>query len=216
MDELAYFATKIGLQIPGSIPLVGGLVQDMLQGGPEVTEVTIQRFFALHVVVFPALFAPLLMVHLWLVQKHGNALPPAEEARPETERRAIPFFPNFMAKDLAMWLIALNAVAILASLFPWDLGPAADALRPAPLGIHPEWYFMSQFQVLKVLGSLFPGMAGEVLGMTLFTASGVLWALIPLYDTRVASGRRARRATWLGLVVVVTLVALTVWGYTVL
>jgi cytochrome b6 len=216
MDELAYFATKIGLQIPGSIPLVGGLVQDMLQGGPEVTEVTIQRFFALHVVVFPALFAPLLMVHLWLVQKHGNALPPAEEARPETERRAIPFFPNFMAKDLAMWLIALNAVAILASLFPWDLGPAADALRPAPLGIHPEWYFMSQFQVLKVLGSLFPGMAGEVLGMTLFTASGVLWALIPLYDTRAAGGRRARRATWLGLVVVVTLVALTVWGYAVL
>jgi quinol-cytochrome oxidoreductase complex cytochrome b subunit len=82
------------------------------------------------------------MFHLYLVQKHGNAVPPCVEELPAEERRSIPFFPNFLAMDLAMWLIALNVVTILATLFPWDLGTAADALSPTPNGIHPEWYFI--------------------------------------------------------------------------
>ena len=82
MDELSYFATKVGLQIPAAIPWIGPVIANMLRGGPEVSEFTVQRFFALHVVVLPALFLPLLGFHLWLVQRHGNAVPPgANEAR---------------------------------------------------------------------------------------------------------------------------------------
>ena len=81
MDELSYFATKVGLQIPAAIPWIGPAIAAMLRGGPDVSEFTVQRFFALHVVVLPAIFIPLLGFHLWLVQKHGNALPPSEEAK---------------------------------------------------------------------------------------------------------------------------------------
>lgn len=213
MDELAFFATKVGLEIPAAMPVVGPFMADLLRGGPEVGELTVQRFFALHVVVLPALFLPILMFHLYLVQKHGNALPPSEEAKPEWTRRSMPFFPNFLAKDLAMWLIALNALALLASLFPWELGPQADPIAPAPLGIHPEWYFMSQFQVLKVFGRWFPGMTGEVLGLGLFTVAGLLWAVIPLFDKDSKNERMARIATWIGFGAIVGLIALTVWGY---
>ena len=73
----------------------------------------------------------------------------------------MPFFPNFFWKDLAMWLIALNVLAVLASLFPWDLGKQADSLSSAPPGIHPEWYFMSAFQMLKIFGAWFPGIAAR-------------------------------------------------------
>ena len=62
MDELSYFATKVGLQIPVAIPWIGPAIANMLRGGPDVTEFTVQRFFALHVVVLPALFLPLLGV----------------------------------------------------------------------------------------------------------------------------------------------------------
>jgi cytochrome b6 len=161
----------------------------------------------------PALFLPLLGFHLWLVQKHGNAVPPAEETKPASVRKTMPFFPNFMAKDLAMWLIALNLLAVMASLFPWDLGNAADSLKPAPPGIHPEWYFMSQFQILKMFGNWFPGRAGEMIGMTLFTAGLVLWFLIPLYDASTRSGRRGRHATYFGLAVLGILLLTTIWGY---
>ena len=54
MDELSYFATKVGLQIPAAIPFVGEAIASMLRGGPDVSDFTVHRFFALHVVVLPA------------------------------------------------------------------------------------------------------------------------------------------------------------------
>ena len=212
-DELAYFGTKVGIEISEKTPLVGKTYADLLRGGPEVNENTLQRFFALHAVVFPLLFLPVLVFHLWLIQKHGNAVPPSEEAKPPAQRKSIPFFPNFLMKDLAMWLIAFNVIAIFASFFPWQLGAQADPLKPAPVGIHPEWYFMSSFQVLKVFGRWFPGTAGEMLGMTVFTLGLVLWFLLPLYDTSSKAGRRAKLATYFVLFALAVLVVTTIWGY---
>ena len=71
-------------------------------GQPNVGAVALQRFFALHVAVLPTLFMPLLGLHLWLVQKHGNAIPPSEQDKPTT--KTVPFFPNFLFKDLVVWL----------------------------------------------------------------------------------------------------------------
>jgi cytochrome b6 len=185
----------------------------MLRGGPEVSEFTVQRFFALHVVVLPALFLPLLGFHLWLVQRYGNAVPPSEEVKPLRERKSIPFMPNFLRKDLAMWLISLNILALLASVFPWALGRQADSLVPAPAGIHPEWYFMSPFEMLKLLGNVLPGEFGEIAGILLFTLGIGLWILIPFYDIKRESGQRARAAHYFGLLAVFALLATTVIGY---
>jgi quinol-cytochrome oxidoreductase complex cytochrome b subunit len=216
MDELSYFATKVGLEIPAAIPWIGSAIANMLRGGPEVSEFTVQRFFALHVVVLPALFLPLLGFHLWLVQKHGNAMPPSEEAKPASERKVMPFMPNFLRKDLAMWLISLNILALLASVFPWTLGKQYDALAPAPLGIHPEWYFMSPFEMLKLIGMVFSSKyaaVGEILGILLFTFGILLWVMIPFYDPTRESGKRGRNAHIFGLIAVLLLLSTTVIGY---
>jgi cytochrome b6 len=213
MDELAYFATKVGLEIPNTIPVIGPPIANLLRGGLEVSEFTVQRFFALHAVILPLLFTPFLMLHLYLVQQHGNALPPSEEEKPVQARKSIPFFPNFLAKDLAMWLITLNVIALMASLFPFQLGPQADPLKPAPAGIHPEWYYMSSFQVLKIMGNLFPGAAGEAIGMTIFTLGIVLWCIVPIYDPSRKSGARGRNATYFGILALGILVVTTAWGY---
>ena len=42
----------------------------------------------------------------------------------------MPFLPNFLRKDLAMWLISLNILALLASVFPWSLGKPLIRWRP--------------------------------------------------------------------------------------
>ncbi len=97
MDDLSYFATKVGMEVPAAIPLVGPVIANLMRGGLDVTEFTVQRFFALHTVILPLLYIPLLGLHLWMVQKHGNALPPSEEAKDPAERKTMPFFPNFMA-----------------------------------------------------------------------------------------------------------------------
>ncbi len=213
MDDLAYFATKVGLQIPAITPVIGPALADLVRGGPDVGEFTVQRLFALHVVVLPALLIPLLGFHLWLVQKHGNAVPESELAKPAEQRKSIPFFPNFFAKDVAMWLIALNVLALMASFCPWTLGKPADPLMPAPAGIHPEWYFMSAFQMLKIMGAWFPGAAGEALGVIVFNLGMVLWALIPFYDGSTKAGQRGRRAHYFGLIVLGAIVVTTIAGY---
>ncbi len=212
-DELAFFATKVGLEIPQALPGLGPVIVTLVQGGETVSDVTIQRFFTLHAVVLPLVFIAVLSFHLWLVQRHGNAVPPSEEAKPAHERRAIPFFPNFFVKDLAMWLIAFNVVALLASLYPWQLGAPADPAAPAPEGIHPEWYFMSQFQVLKLLGRWLPGAVGEYAGMLLFAVVGILWGLIPFLDRDSRAARRARIATGFGIAMLAALVVTTLWAY---
>jgi cytochrome b6 len=213
MDELSYFATKVGLQIPSMLPFMGHFTTNILRGGPDVSDFTVQRFFALHVVILPLLFLPLLGLHLWLVQKHGNAVPPSEEAKPLAERKTVPFFPNFFQKDLAMWLITLNVLALLASIFPWDLGKQADPLASTPDGIHPEWYFMAPFHMLKVLGNLLPGATGEVAGILLFTIGLALWVVIPLYDGESRTGTRGRNAHYFGLFAVTALIITTALGY---
>lgn len=213
MDQLAYFATKVGLEVPSSLPVIGPAIANILRGGLDVSEFTVQRFFALHAVILPILFVPLLLLHLWMVQKHGNALPPSEEEKPVEKRKSVPFFPNFMIQDLAMWLMALNAIALLAALFPWQLGEPADALKPAPAGIHPEWYFMSSYQTLKIVGKIIPGAIGEAMGMTLFTLGLLMWTLIPFYDIKGKGAKRARNATYFGLLALTILVGTTIWGY---
>ncbi|MHB9079398.1 MAG: cytochrome b [Pirellulaceae bacterium] len=213
MDELAFFATKVGLELPASVPIVGPFVAGLIRGGPMVDENTIQRFFTLHVVILPVLFGGALAFHLYLIQRHGNAVPPSEEAKPASQRRYIKFFPDFLVKDLAMWLMALNLLGLLACLIPWQLGAQADPVNAAPAGIHPEWYFMAPFQLLKVLGAWLPGAAGELIGMLLVTVSAILWALLPLFDRSHANRRSALVGTWFSVLTLAALVGLTVWGY---
>ncbi|MBN2290724.1 MAG: cytochrome b N-terminal domain-containing protein, partial [Candidatus Glassbacteria bacterium] len=66
-NELAFFATKVGTDMAGTVPLVGDFALKVLRGGPEVTGATLSRFFGIHVAVLPALFGGMLTVHLLLL-----------------------------------------------------------------------------------------------------------------------------------------------------
>ena len=111
-----------------------------------------------------------------------------------------------------MWLISLNVLALLASVFPWQLGKQYDALAPAPVGIHPEWYFMSPFEMLKMLGTVLPGAVGEIAGILMFTIGIGLWVMIPFYDKDRQSEQRSRHAHYFGLIAVILLLATTAIG----
>ena len=60
------------------------------------------------------------------------------------------------------------------------------------------------------------GARGEILGILIFLAAGVVWALVPLIDRRDGTRRAARVATWIGIGALAGLVVFTVWGYAVL
>ncbi|MFH0988448.1 MAG: cytochrome b N-terminal domain-containing protein [bacterium] len=212
-NELAFFATKVGTDIAGVLPLIGKPMLVFLRGGEEVTGATLSRFFGFHVAVLPGIFTVLLGIHLILVQRQGMSEPLELEGKPEGERKTMPFFPNFILRDLLLWLIVLNLLAILAVFFPWELGVKADPFASAPAGIRPEWYFMFMFQTLKFIPAQLLFFDGEVLGILAFMLAGALWMLVPFWDRKSPRGERNRFVNYLGLFAVLYIIILTIIGW---
>jgi quinol-cytochrome oxidoreductase complex cytochrome b subunit len=212
-NELSYFATKVGTDIAGVIPVVGKPIMIFLRGETDVTGATLSRFFGFHIAVLPGIFTVLLAVHLLLVQRQGMSQPQEFEATPAENRKTMPFFPNFLLRDLLFWLIILNVLAMLAVFFPWELGRKADPFASAPAGIRPEWYFLFMFQSLKYIPARLWFIDGEIFGVLLFGAAGLLWLLVPFWDRKSSGGKRNRLITYIGLFVVVYIIIFTLLGW---
>jgi cytochrome b6 len=212
-NELAYFATRVGTQIVDVVPMVGPFFGTVLRGGSDVTGATLTRFYAFHVAVLPMLTTFFLGLHLFMVQKHGMSVPPDVE-RQGGPRGAMPFFPNFLLRDLVGWLTALAILAALAAYLPFELGEKADQFAPAPIGIKPEWYFMFMFQTLKYLPAHILWFEGEVIGILGFGLVGLLLLIVPFLERRSARGEPSRWFTWVVIAAIVYIIVLTYLGYT--
>ncbi len=209
-NSLAFFATRVGTEIPRVIPGVGEFFMRFLRGGDEVTGATLTRFFGFHVAILPAVTTVVLGIHVWLVQFHGMSRPLREKS---TERREMKFFPNFLLRDAMGWLIALALLAALAALFPWELGEKADPFAPAPAGIRPEWFFLFSFETLKLIPPHILGVEGELLGVVGFAAGAMFWLLVPFLDRKAARGEPSPAFTVLGILIVLYMAVMTGIGF---
>jgi cytochrome b6 len=209
-NTLALFATKVGTDIPGAVPVVGDFIRLVLRGGEDVTGATLTRFYGIHVAVLPALTTACLALHVYLVQRHGMSVPMGVD---RSHLRKMPFLPNFLLRDLIGWLVAVAALASLAAFFPTELGEKADPFASAPASIRPEWYFMFMFQTLKLLPAHVLGMEGETIGILAFGLGGLLLALLPFLDRAAVRGERNLLVTFLSWALIAYMVAFTVYGY---
>ncbi|MBZ5527328.1 MAG: cytochrome bc complex cytochrome b subunit [Acidobacteriia bacterium] len=214
-NTLAFFATKVGTDIAGQVPVVGKWIMIFLRGGEEVTGATLTRFFGFHVAVLPGITTVLIAGHIFLVQRFGMSVPPEVEERwkaAPAEAREMKFFPSFFLRELMAWYIALAVLGALAALLPWELGTKADPFAPAPLGIKPEWYFLFMFQTLKLIPAKVWLVDGELLGILVFGAAGGLWVLLPFFDGA-ARGRGRRMILGAGIFALAFILVMTVYGY---
>ena len=197
-DTTAYFATQIGTEIPRSIPIVGEIIVKILKGGQFIGEESLRRFFALHVVVLPLMALGIISFHLILNQVHGTSVPIGTLP----ERRSRPFYPNYMYRDALAWIGGLMMLLTLASLFPARIGEKADLIASAPIGIRPEWYFLSLYQTLRMVPSRIFGLDGEmIVNMGVVTLSILLFS-IPFVDAGANDGKKNRFFLFLGIAMV--------------
>ena len=214
-NELAFFATKVGTEMMSAVPLIGGWLVTVFRGGEEVTGATLTRFFGFHVAILPMLTTLALGLHLLLVQHFGMSAPPKVERDFRAAGRPIPsmpFFPNFLLRDLIGWYVALGVLAALAAFDPWGLGVKADPFSPTPAGIKPEWYFLYLFQTLKVLPAKLLWIEGDKFGVLVFGAAAFVWMIVPFVD-RQPEGRSGRLWTAVGILAVLYICAMTLWGW---
>jgi len=214
-NELSFFATKVGTGIAGAVPLVGRFTLRLLRGGDDVTGATLSRFYGLHVAVLPAITTALVAAHLLLVQRQGMSVPMSVERslQPGERLRSMPFFPNYILRDLLAWYVVIAALAALAAFWPWELGAKADPFAVVPPGIRPEWYFLAMFHTLKLLPSHVLGLEGERLGVVAFGIAAVVLVLVPFLDRRAQRGEPSPVFTILAGAGLAYLVAFTIIGH---
>jgi quinol-cytochrome oxidoreductase complex cytochrome b subunit len=201
-DQRAFWATTVGTEIAGSVPLIGPQALEFLRGGAEVTGVTLTRFQGIHMLILPLSLAALLVVHLFLVHLHGVAVPPGTP--PEKAALKMPFWPNYILDELIAWYIGLAILVILASMFPAGLEAKANPLN-TPAHIKPEWYFLFLYQSLKLAPRTLV-ILGSFVGLSIVF-------LIPFIDRSPSREPRQRLGWLIAVVVVITAIAgLTVWG----
>ncbi len=212
-DQRAFWATTVGSEIAGVVPLVGQKLLIFLRSGPEVTARTLSRFFGVHVLVLPATLLTILAVHLTLVHQQGLADPtrpvePAEgttSAAGQEKKDLLPFFPTYLLDEVIAWYAMLAILIVLASLFPAGLDEPADPLR-TPEHTKPEWYFLFLYEGLKLVP--------RIVGVTVPLVGGLFLLLLPFIDRSPQRIPRKRPvAITIGVATLAIIIALTIRGW---
>jgi len=174
-DQKAYWATVVGTNVAGTVPVVGGLMLRIVRGGTELGNLALSRFFAIHTYILPWSLALLAGMHISLIERAGAG--GSWNASERTPDRSEPVFPNQLFKDSIFMLIIFLALAGLAVMSPAPLEPQADP-TDSSYNPRPEWYFYFVFQMLRIFEGKF-----ELVGtVVLPTLAIIALILLPFLD----------------------------------
>jgi ubiquinol-cytochrome c reductase cytochrome b subunit len=146
-DQKAYFATAVGTNIVGQIPLIGNWLTRLLRGGDTIGTLTLSRFYVAHVFLIPAGIFLFVAAHIVLFRKAGPAGPINEDP---VEPKLAPegFYPKQVLMDMAFALLIMVGLGFLSYFHPATLGPVANPADTLFLP-RPEWYYLPMFEWLK-------------------------------------------------------------------
>jgi len=176
-DQNAYWSVVVRAGILTSVP-GGEWAQQMLQGGRELGNLTLTRFYTLHVFVLPLLLVGLLWAHVRLRRRHG-VTPPVGLSEQELAQKSEPLRPHQVFRDVVAMTICGGA--LLAATIASHGAPLMAPADPASNYMaRPEWFFLGLFQLLKyftgplrlVGAALIPGAAAVFLLMLPFLDRG--------------------------------------------
>jgi ubiquinol-cytochrome c reductase cytochrome b subunit len=172
---MSYWGAQVIISLFGTIPLVGAGLEEWIRGDFYVSDITLNRFFALHVIALPLVLCGLVLFHLVALHSVGSNNPDGIEIKKKlgadgVPLDGIPFHPYYTVKDL-MGVAAFFFVFFFIVFFTPEMGgyflehanfEAANSLK-TPEHIAPVWYFTPFYAMLRAVpsffGSQFPGVA---------------------------------------------------------
>lgn len=179
--QMSFWGATVITSLFEAIPVIGGPLTEWIRGDYTVSEVTLNRFFALHVIAVPLAFVGLVVLHILALHEVGSNNPDGVEIKakkdPNTGRPidGIPFHPYYTVKDL--WGLAVFLTVFFGVVFFMPEGNGyfleapnflpADPLK-TPEHIAPVWYMTPFYAILravpdKLLGVVAMGAAIAVL-----------------------------------------------------
>jgi ubiquinol-cytochrome c reductase cytochrome b subunit len=229
--QMSYWGAQVIVNLFGTVPLIGPDLALLVRGDYVVSDVTLNRFFALHVIALPLVLLGLVVAHLLALHDVGSNNPEGVDIKkvkgPDGHAvDGIPFHPYYTVKDLLGAVVFLAIFAFVMFFVP-EMGGyflehnnfiPADPLK-TPEHIAPVWYFTPFYSILRAVPPLFHSQFPGVLAMGVAT---MILFFLPWLDRSPVRSIRYRGTlykAWLATFVVVFLLLgylgvkpTTVWG----
>lgn len=185
--NMSFWGAQVITSLFGAIPFIGDALVEWIRGDYNVTGVTLNRFFALHVIAVPLAFVGLVVFHIFALHEVGSNNPDGIEIKKYKTKDGVPldgvpFHPYYTVKDLmglACFLIIFCGVVFFAP----DMGgyflehpnfEPADPLKTPP-HIAPVWYMTPYYAMLRAIPD-------KLLGVCVMGGSIGVWFLLPWLD----------------------------------
>jgi ubiquinol-cytochrome c reductase cytochrome b subunit len=230
--QMSYWGAQVIINLFTSIPFVGPDISEWLRGDYVVSDATLNRFFAFHVIALPLVLLGLVVAHIIALHEVGSNNPDGIEIKKNKDPvthiplDGIPFHPYYTVKDtvgVVVFLMVFSAIVFFAPEMGGYFLEANNFIPANPLvtppHIAPVWYFTPYYSILRAVPPLFNSQFPGVVAMG---ASVVVFAALPWLDRSPVKSIRYRGNKykwWLAAFVVSFLVlgylgteVTTVWG----
>jgi ubiquinol-cytochrome c reductase cytochrome b subunit len=176
--QMSYHGAQVIINLFGAVPVIGGDLTEWIRGDYLVSDATLNRFFALHVIALPLVLLLLVVLHLGALHEVGSNNPDGVDIKKKKGADGkpldgIPFHPYYTVKDLFGAGFFLTIAAFIVFFVPTfgDLFLEYDNFVPAnpmvtPDHIKPVWYFTPYYAMLRAVPDKLAGvmiMGGAVL-----------------------------------------------------
>jgi len=178
--QMSYWGAQVIISLFGAIPVIGGDLTQWIRGDYLISGITLNRFFALHVVALPIVILGLVVLHILALHEVGSNNPDGVDIKKKKDENGIPldgipFPPYYTVKDIVGVVVFLFVFCAVVFFFP-EMGgyflekpnfEQANAFK-TPEHIAPVWYFTPFYAILravpdKLMGVIAMGAAIAVL-----------------------------------------------------
>ncbi len=150
-DQQSYWATMVGTWMPFYTPFLGIYIAYLARGGAYISGLTLTRFYAVHMLVLPALLLIFFGIHFAMVLKNQMLIVEEAEAKPKGTKGLVTFYP-YTVFQMTMLVVVVAAILLFLALsFHAPLLAPADPLNKAHYTPVPLWFFYSIYQLLKYI-----------------------------------------------------------------
>jgi ubiquinol-cytochrome c reductase cytochrome b subunit len=189
--QMSYWGAQVIVNLFSSVPFIGPDLSILIRGDYVVSDATLNRFFALHVIAVPLVLIGLVAAHILALHDVGSNNPDGVEIKKYKDANGrpldgIPFHPYYTVKDTAGAIVFLAVFCTILFFVP-EMGGyfleynnfiPADPLKTPP-HIAPVWYFTPYYSILRAVPPLFNSQFPGVLAMGLAT---MILFLLPWLD----------------------------------
>lgn len=189
--QMSFWGAQVIINLFSAIPIIGPDLSTWIRGDFNISDATLNRFFALHVIAVPLVLLGLVVAHIIALHEVGSNNPDGVEIKKLKDENGvpldgIPFHPYYTVKDILGVVVFLIVFCAVMFFKPEGGGyfleaPNFDAANPmaTPAHIAPVWYFTPFYAILRAV----PSFAGtQIWGVLAMGAAVVLIALLPWLD----------------------------------